>query len=127
MKAAATAGVVSAPTPAEVVPTVVAAAPARKWKTKRATNVAAGTAAVAATAEVVSPLAPAEEVPAPAPMAKAPATAAVLAAPAPARKVRMGHILNSVLKVVEGSGTFVDPNIVGSDVEVVGTGESQHG
>jgi hypothetical protein len=39
----------------------------------------------------------------------------------------MGCILNSVLEVVESSGTFVDPNIVGSDVEVVGTGESQRG
>ena len=63
-------------------------------------------------------------------MAKAPAApapVAVLAAPAPAQKLPMGRILNYVLKVVESSGTFVDPNIVGSNVEVVGTGESQHG
>jgi len=39
----------------------------------------------------------------------------------------IGRILNSVLEVVESSGTFVDPNIVGSEVEVVGTGESQRG
>jgi hypothetical protein len=39
----------------------------------------------------------------------------------------MGRILNSVIEVVESSGTFVDPNIVGSDVEIVGTGESQRG
>ena len=87
-------------------------------------------AAVAATAEVDSPPAPAEEVLAPAPTAKAPvapAPVAVLAAPAPAQKLPMVHILNSVLEVVESSGTFVDPNIVGSDVEVIGTGESQHG
>jgi hypothetical protein len=130
MKSAATARVVSAPTPAEVVPAVAAAAPARRWKTKRAKNVAAGTEAVAVTAEVVSPPAPAEEVLAPAPAAKAPAApapVAVLAAPAPAQKLPMGCILNSVLEVVESSGTFVDPNIVGSDVEVVGTGESQRG
>jgi hypothetical protein len=130
MKSAATARVVSAPTPAEVVPAVAAAAPARRWNTKRAKNVAAGTEAVAVTAEVVFPPAPAEEVLAPAPAAKAPATpapVAVLAAPAPAQKLPMGCILNSVLEVVESSGTFVDPNIVGSDVEVVGTGESQRG
>ena len=63
-------------------------------------------------------------------MAKAPAApapVAVLAAPAPAQKLPMGRILNYVLKVVESSGTFVDPNIVGSEVEVVGTGESQRG
>ncbi len=131
MKLAAAVRVVSAPTPpAEVVPAVATAAPARKWKTKRAKNVAAGTAAVAVTAEVISLAAPAEEVVAPAPTAKAPAApapVAVLAAPAPAQKLPMGRILNSVLEVVESSGTFVDPNIVGSDVEVVGTGESQHG
>ena len=130
-KSAATLRVVSAPTPAEVVPAVAAAAPARRWKTKRAKNVAAGTEAVAVTAEVVSPPTPAEEVLAPAPAAKAPATpapVAVLAAPAPAQqRLPMGCILNSVLEVVESSGTFVDPNIVGSDVEVVGTGESQRG
>jgi hypothetical protein len=117
MKSAATARVVSAPTPAEVVPAVAAAAPARRWKTKRAKNVAAGTEAVAVTAEVVSPPAPAEEVLAPAPAAKAPPAApapvAVLTAPAPAQKLPMGCILNSVLEVVESSGTFVDPNIVG--------------
>ena len=65
---------------------------------------------------VVSPAAPAEEVVPPAPMAKAPAApapVAVLAAPAPAQKLPMGCILNSVLEVVESSGTFVDPNIVG--------------
>ena len=93
-------------------------------------NLAAGTAAVAATAEVDSPPAPAEEVLAPAPMAKAPvapAPVAVLAAPAPAQKLPMVHILNSVLEVVESSGTFVDPNIVKSDIEVIGTGESQCG
>ena len=28
---------------------------------------------------------------------------------------------------MESSGTFVDPNIVGSNVEAVGTGESQRG
>ena len=100
MKSAATARVVSAPTPAEVVPAVAAAAPARRWKMKRSKNVAAGTEAVAVTVEVV---------------------------PAPAQKLPMGRILDSVLKVVESSGTFVDPNIVGSDVEVVGTGESQRG
>jgi hypothetical protein len=130
MKSVATARVVSAPTPAEVVPAVAAAAPAHRWKTKRAKNVAAGTEAVAVTVEVVSPPAPAEEVLAPAPAAKAPAApapVAVLTAPAPAQKLPMGHILNSVLEVVESSGTFVDPNIVGSDVEVVGTGESQRG
>jgi len=130
MKLVATVWVVSAPTPAEVVPAVAAAAPARRWKTKRAKNVAVGTTeAVAVTAEVVSPPAPAEEVLAPAPAAKAPAApapVAVLAAPAPAqKKLPMGCILNSVLKVVESSGTSVDPNIVGSDVEVIGTGESQ--
>ena len=89
---------------------------------------AAGTEAVAVTAEVVSPPTPAEEVLAPAPAAKAPATpapVAVLAAPAPAQKLPIGHILDSILEVVESSGTFVDPKIVGSDVEVVGTGESQ--
>ena len=115
MKVVATARVVSAPTPAEVVPTDDAAAPAPKWKTKTAKNAAVGTAAVAETAEVVSPSAPAEEVPAPAPTANAPAApapVAVLTAP-------VGHILNSVLEVVESNGTFVDPNIVGSDVEVV--------
>ena len=120
-KSAATARVVSASTPAEVVPAVATAAPAPKWTTKRAKNVAVGTAAVAVTAEVVS---------APAPTAKAPAApppVAVLAAPAPAQKLSMRHIFNSVLKVVESSGTFVDPNIVGSNVEVVGTGESQRG
>ncbi len=120
-KSAATAQVVSAPMLAEVVPAFVAAAPACKWTTKRAKNVTVGTVAVAVTAEVVS---------APAPTAKAPATpapAAVLAAPAPAQKLSMRHIFNSVLKVVESSGAFVDPNIVGSDVEVVGTGESQCG
>jgi len=130
MKSAATARVVSAPMPAEVVPAVAAAAPARRWKTKRAKNVAAGTEAVAVTGEVVSLPAPAEEVLAPAPAAKAPAApapVAVLAAPASAQKLPMGRIINSVLKVVESSGTFVDPNIVGSDVEVVGTGESQRG
>ena len=131
MKLAAAARVVSASTPAEeVVPAVAAAAPACKWKTKRAKNVAAGTAAVAVTAEVISLAPPAEEVLAPAPTAKAPAApapVAVVAAPAPAQKLPMGRILNSVLKVVESSGTFVDPNIVGSDVEVVGTGESQRG
>ena len=100
MKSAATARVVSAPTPAEVVPAVAAAAPARRWKMKRSKNVAAGTEAVAVTVEVV---------------------------PAPAQKLPMGRILDSVLKVVESSGTFVDPNIVGSDVEIVGTGESQRG
>ena len=90
----------------------------------------AGTAAVAATVEVVSPPAPAEEVLTPAPTAKAPvapAPVAVLAAPAPSQKLPMGHILNSILEVVESSGTFVDPNIVRSNVEVVGTGESQRG
>ncbi len=115
MKVVATARVVSAPTPAEVVPTDAAAAPAPKWKTKTAKNAAVGTAAVAETAEVVSPSAPAEEVPAPAPTANAPAApapVAVLTAP-------VGHILNSILEVVESNGTFVDPNIVGSDVEVV--------
>jgi hypothetical protein len=132
-KSAATLRVVSAPTPAEVVPAVAvaAAAPARRWKTKSAKNVAAGTEAVAVTAEVVSPPTPAEEVLAPAPAAKAPASpapVAVLAAPAPTQqRLPMGCILNSVLEVVESSGTFVDPNIVGSDVEVVGTGESQRG
>ena len=91
---------------------------------------AAVTEAVAVTAEVVSPPAPAEEVLAPAPTAKAPATPApvvVLAAPAPAQKLPMGRILYSVIEVVESSGTFVDPNIVGSDVEILGTGESQRG
>ena len=118
----ATARVVSAPMPAEVVPAVAAAAPARKWMTKRAKNVAVGTAAAAVTAEVVSTPAPTT--------AKAPAApdpVAVLAAPAPVQKLSMRHIFNSVLEVVESSGTFVDPNIVGSDVEVVGTGESQRG
>ena len=117
MKSAATVWVVSAPTPAEVVPAVAAAASARRWKTERAKNVAAGTEAVAVTAEVVSPPAPAEEVLTPAPTVKAPAApapVAVLAAPAPAqKKLPMGRILNSVLEVVESSGTFVDPNIVG--------------
>ena len=117
MKSVATVWVVSAPTPAEVVPAVAAAASARRWKTERAKNVAAGTEAVAVTAEVVSPPAPAEEVLTPAPTAKAPAApapVAVLAAPAPAqKKLPMGRILNSVLEVVESSGTFVDPNIVG--------------
>ena len=98
MKSAATARVVSAPTPAEVVPAVAAAAPARRWKMKRSKNVAAGTEAVAVTVEVV---------------------------PAPAQKLPIGHILDSILEVVESSGTSVDPKIVGSDVEVVGTGESQ--
>ena len=115
VKLAETARVVSVPTPAEVVPTVAAAAPpARKWKTKRAKNVAEVT-----------------EVLAPAPASKAPAAptpgVAVLAAPAPAQKLTMGRILNSVIEVVESSGTFVDPNIVGSDVEIVGTGESLRG
>ena len=101
---------------------LAAAAPAHKWKTKRMKNVVAGTAAVAATVEVVSPPAPAEEVLTPAPTAKAPvapAPVAVLAAPAPSQKLPMGHILNSILEVVESSGTFVDPNIVRSNVEVV--------
>jgi hypothetical protein len=115
VKLAETARVVSVPTPAEVVPTVAAAAPPeRKWKTKRAKNVAEVT-----------------EVLAPAPASKAPAAptpgVAVLAAPAPAQKLTMGRILNSVIEVVESSGTFVDPNIVGSDVEIVGTGESLRG
>jgi len=130
MKSAATVRVVSAPTPAERVPVVAAAAHARRWKMKRAKNVAAGTEAVAVTAEVVSPPAPAEEVLAPAPAAKAPAApapVAVLAAPAPVQKLPIGRILDSILEVVESSGTFVDPNIVGFDVEVVGTGESQRG
>jgi hypothetical protein len=83
--------------PAEVVPTVAAAAPpTRKWKTKRVKNVAEVT-----------------EVLAPAPASKAPAAptlgVAVLAAPAPAQKLTMGRILNSVIEVVESSGTFVDP------------------
>ncbi len=109
VKSAETARVlVSVPTPAEVVPAVAAAAPpaAHKWKTKRAKNVAEVT-----------------EVLAPAPASKAPAAptpgVAVLAAPAPAQKLTMGHILNSVIEVVESSGTFVDPNIVGNDVEIV--------
>jgi hypothetical protein len=106
----------SAPTPAEVVPAVAAAAPpARRWKTKRAKNVAAVT-------EVLAPAPVAK-----APAAPAPGVAGVLAAPAPAQKLTMGRILNSVIQVVESSGTFVDPNIVGSDVEIVGTGESQGG
>jgi hypothetical protein len=130
VKSVAAAWVVSAPMPVEVVPAVAAAAPACKWKTKRAKNVVAGTAVVAVTAAVISPAAPAEEVFAPAPRVKAPAApapVAVLTVPAPTQKLPMGRILNSVLKVVESSGTFVDPNIVGSNVEVVGTGESQRG
>ena len=73
---------------------------------------AAGTEAVAVTAEVVSPPTPAEEVLAPAPAAKAPATpapVAVLAAPAPAQKLPIGCILDSILEVVESSGTSIDP------------------
>jgi hypothetical protein len=122
VKSAETARVVSVPTPAEVVPAVAAAAPpaAHKWKTKRAKNVAEVT-------EVLAP-APASKAPAaPTPGAPTPGVA-VLAAPAPAQKLTMaGRILNSVIEVVESSGTFVDPNIVGNDVEIVGTGESQRG
>jgi hypothetical protein len=120
-KSAATVRVVSAPTPAEVVPAVAAAAPACKWMTKRAKNVAMGTAAVAVTAEIVSAPAPTAKAPA------APAPVAVLAAPAPVQKLSMRHIFNSVHEVVESSGNFVDLNIAGSNVETVGTGESQRG
>jgi hypothetical protein len=89
--------------------------------TKRAKNVAMGTAAVAVTAEIVSAPAPTAKAPA------APAPVAVLAAPAPVQKLSMRHIFNSVHEVVESSGNFVDLNIAGSNVETVGTGESQRG
>ena len=82
---------------------------------------------VATTAAVVSPPVPAEEVPALAPTAKAPATAAIVDALAVVHKWPTGHILDSVLEVVKSSGSFVDPNLVGSGVEVVGTGESKGG
>ena len=118
---------------------VGAPAPARKWLTMRAIKSAATARVVSAptpaikstaTAWVVSAPTPAIKLAATAPpVAKAPAApapgVAVLASPAPAQKLTMGLILNSIIEVVESSGTFVDPNIVGSDVEIVGTGESQ--
>ena len=136
IKSPATARVVSAPTPAEIDPAVAAAAPApaevgapapaRKWLTKRAKKLAA-TARVVVSVPTPA-IKSAETAP---PVAEAPAAAApgvaVIATPAPSQKLTMGLILNSVLEVVESSGTFVDPNIVGSDVEIVGTGESQRG
>ena len=103
-----------------------AAPAARKWLTKRAIK------SVATARVVFSAPTPAIKLAATAPpVAKAPAApapgVAVLATPPPAQKLTMGLTLNSVLEVVESSGTFVDPNIVGSDVEIVGTGESQRG
>jgi hypothetical protein len=40
---------------------------------------------------------------------------------------KKGGLLNTVLKVVEASGSFLDPNLVEKEVEVVGTGKSQRG
>jgi len=105
---------------------VGAPAPVRKWLTKRAIKSSAtARVVVSAPTPVIKSAATAPPV-AKAPAAPAPGVA-VLATPTPAQKLTMGFILNSILEVVESSGTFVDPNIVGSDVEIVGTGESQCG
>jgi hypothetical protein len=40
---------------------------------------------------------------------------------------KKGRLLNTVLKVVEASGSFLDPNLVEKEGEVVGMGKSQRG